>query len=355
MASPDGKQLISLPGSHAGPVRKILLRFAFALALVVFVALVAYAGRGGYTDPADGSVSLLDAFYYSTVTITTTGYGDVRPVSDGARLVTTLLITPARILFLILLVGTTLEILAERSRYAYRVARWRRHLRDHTIICGYGTKGQAAVRTLIDRGDEPSSIVVIDESPAARARATNDGLAAVAGDASSKEVLAEAGIAGARKVVIAVGRDDTAVLISLTARELNPRATIVASVREHENVHLLRQSGADAVITSSAAAGRLLGLSIETPQVTKVFEDLLTVGAGLDIQERELGPDEALPRHAHDSMILAVVRNGELIRFSDPRLRELRPGDRVIELCHEKVAAEGDRPRTGGDSRGERR
>ena len=63
-------------------------------------------------------MDLLDAFYYSTVTITTTGYGDVRPVSDEARLVTTILVTPARILFLIILVGTTLEILAERSRYA---------------------------------------------------------------------------------------------------------------------------------------------------------------------------------------------------------------------------------------------
>ena len=70
-------------------------------------------------------ISLLDAFYYSTVSITTTGYGDVRPVTDEARLVTMVLVTPARVLFLILLVGTTLEILAERSRVAYRIARWR--------------------------------------------------------------------------------------------------------------------------------------------------------------------------------------------------------------------------------------
>ncbi len=57
------------------------------------------------------------------MSITTTGYGDIRPVTDEARLVTTLLVTPARVLFLIILVGTTLEILAERSRYAYRAAR----------------------------------------------------------------------------------------------------------------------------------------------------------------------------------------------------------------------------------------
>ena len=222
-------------------------------------------GRDGYFDPEDDSISLLDAFYYSTVTITTTGYGDVRPVSDEARLLTTIVVTPARVLFLILLVGTTLEILAERSRHAFRVRRWRKHLRDHTIICGYGTKGRSAAKTLLGRGIEAERIVVIDPTAGARMRADDDGLAAISGDASTGETLAEAGIAEAVSVVVAVDRDDTAILITLTARELNPKATIVAAVREEENVHLLHQGGADGVITSSAAAGRLLGLSSETP------------------------------------------------------------------------------------------
>jgi len=115
---------ILLPGGDASPLRKILVRLAVAVALIAFVALISYAGRDGYVDPdeADGKMSLLDAFYYSTVSITTTGYGDIRPVSDEARFVTTVLVTPARVLFLILLVGTTLEILAERSRHAIRVA-----------------------------------------------------------------------------------------------------------------------------------------------------------------------------------------------------------------------------------------
>ena len=104
-----------LPGGEPGPLRTILTRVAIALGLIVIVAILAYVGRDGYTDPDDGDVSLLDAFYYSTVSITTTGYGDVRPVSDSARLVTTLVVTPLRVLFLILLVGTTLEILAWRD------------------------------------------------------------------------------------------------------------------------------------------------------------------------------------------------------------------------------------------------
>jgi voltage-gated potassium channel len=325
---------VELPGGEASPLRKIRNRVAIALALIVLIALVAYAGRDGYTDPEDGTISLLDAFYYSTVSITTTGYGDIRPVTDEARLINTVVVTPARVLFLILLVGTTLEILAERSRQAYRVARWRRKLKDHTIVCGYGVKGRSAARTLIGKGTDPGQIVAIEPLAEGRARATADGIAAVAGSAERQEVLIEAGIREAAALIVAPDRDDTAVLVTLTARELNPTATIVAAVREEENVHLLQQSGADSVVTSSGAAGRLLGLSTETPQVTEVMEDLLTVGEGLDIAEREIGAEEAgpAPRRGSSKIVVAIVRDGEVIRFDDPRADELRSGDRVLEL-----------------------
>jgi voltage-gated potassium channel len=325
---------IDLPGSEAGPLRKIGFRLAVALALITLVAAITYLGRDGYVDPEDETISLLDSFYYSTVSITTTGYGDVRPASDEARLLTTLLVTPARILFLILLVGTTLEILAERSRTAYRIARWRRHLKDHTIICGYGVKGRTAARTLMDRGTSPDQIVAIEPSEEERTRATGDGLAAVDGNAARQEVLLEAGIRDASALIVAPERDDTAVLITLTARELNPTITIVAAVREEENVHLLHQSGANSVITSSGAAGRLLGLSTHTPQITEVMEDLMTVGEGLDIAERTIGPEEAGPSPIgpDEAIMLAIVRDGEVIRFGDPRTAELRAGDRILEL-----------------------
>jgi voltage-gated potassium channel len=325
---------IELPHGPRHPLRTIGERLAVALALVVLVALLAYIGRDGYIDPEDDSISLLDAFYYSTVTITTTGYGDIRPVTDGARLVTTILVTPARILFLILLVGTTLEVLTERTRAAYRLSRWRKTLRDHVIICGFGTKGRAAATTLLGHGYAPERLVVVDESAAARSKATSMGLSAVAGSATTQHALLDAGIAEAAAVVVAVDRDDAAVLATLTARELNPSANLVAAVREDENAHLLHESGANSVITSSSAAGRLLGLATTTPDIAQVLEDLLSVGAGLDIVHRPVAEEDVGPLDALRSRnpVVAVSRDGELLRFDDPRATMLQPGDHLVEV-----------------------
>jgi voltage-gated potassium channel len=335
---------IRLPHAERGPLRLFLNRLAIALGLIVFVAMLTWLGRDGYADADGTTVNLLDSFYYSTVSITTTGYGDVRPESDEARLVTTLLITPARILFLIVLVGTTVEILAARTREAFEERRWRSRLKDHTIICGYGTKGRAAMRTLCSQGRSPDSIVVIDNTEAGVKAAGDDGLAVIVGDATRVEVLRRAEIEIARAVVVAPQRDDTAVLVTLTARELNPKATIVAAVREEENVHLLRQSGADSVITSSSAAGRLLGLATTRPRVVEVLEDLITVGRGLDIIERAVEPHEAgkLVDLHFTAPVLAVVRGDQICRFDDPNVAEVRAGDRIVTLASHTQPHEPD-------------
>lgn len=325
---------VEFPGRPHGPVRNIVVRVGIAVGLIVFVALLTYAGRDGFVDAEGDEVTLLDAFYYSTVSVTTTGYGDVRPVSDQARLLTTIFVTPARVLFLILLVGTTLEILAQRSRDVYRRARWRRTLNDHVIICGFGVKGRSALRTLLDKGVAQEDVVVIDDSSEAREHATGSGLAVICGSATSTEVLRQAGVADARSIIVAVNRDDTAVLVTLTARELNPQATIVAAVREEENVHLLRQSGATSVITSADAAGRLLGFAVSQPQITEVLEDLMRVGQGLDIAEHDVGEEDVGPLRALsvEGPVVAIARGEELMRFDDPRAASLEAGDRVVYL-----------------------
>jgi voltage-gated potassium channel len=144
-------------------------------------------------------------------------------------------------------------------------------------------------------------------------------------------VLREAEIDKARAVVVAVNRDDTAVLTTLTVRQLAPEVTIVAAVREAENADLLTQSGADSVITSSDAAGRLLGLATGSPSTVALVEDLIAFGQGLDLVERAVRPEEVggSPR-AVDTPVLAVVRGGRNRPYDDPEVAQLQPGDRLI-------------------------
>jgi voltage-gated potassium channel len=328
--SPAGA--IRIPDPRISPLVSLLRRLAIALGALVLTALIVYFGRDGYKD-ANGTapLTLADAFYYATVSVSTTGYGDIVPVSETARLITTVVVTPLRLIFLITFVGTTVELLTERSRQSFRIQRWRSRVRDHTVVVGYGTKGRAAVETLLGDGAEPSGIVVVDTDHTQLEAASAAGLVTVAGNATRSSVLRMAGVPLAKAIVVATNRDDTAVLVTLTARELAPDIRIVASVRESENVHLLRQSGASSVIVSAETAGRLLGAATTTPAVVEVIEDLLTPDAGFAISERDVEEPEVggSPRHLGD-IVLGVVRGGALHRVDSSLVDSLESGDRLL-------------------------
>jgi voltage-gated potassium channel len=319
--------------SHAptSAVRAIGTRVVIAVAVLCAVVAIVYLDRGGYRDAAGDEVSLLDAFYYATVSLSTTGYGDITPVTDTARLVNVLVITPLRILFLIVLVGTTLEALTYRSREAWRVDRWRSRVTDHVLVVGFGVKGRSAVNTLLANGVPRSQVVVVDPRQTAIAEANEMGLVGVVGDASRSEVLRRARADHASKVVIAPERDDTAVLATLTARSLNPTATIIVSVREEENAEIVRHSGADSVITSSESVGRLLGLATVSPHISAVLEDLLSSGSGLQVAERRVAPREEgrTPQQLAEP-VLAVLRDDQLQPYFSPGIGHLVRDDRVV-------------------------
>ncbi|SHK90666.1 voltage-gated potassium channel [Pseudonocardia thermophila] len=333
-----------MPDTHLTPVEALLRRFAIAVGALVATALIVYFGGDGYKDANnDDGISLLDAFYYATVSVSTTGYGDIVPVTDTARFMTTVFVTPLRLIFLITFVGTTVELLTERSRQSFRIQRWRTRVRNHTVVVGYGTKGRAAVDTLLGDGTDPADIVVVDTDRAQLDAASALGLVTVTGNATRSSVLRIAGVQKAKALVVATNRDDTAVLVTLTARELAPNVRIVASVRESENVHLLRQSGANSVIVSAETAGRLLGAATTTPAVVEVIEDLLTPEAGFAISEREVDETEigGSPRHLSD-IVLAVVRGDQLYRVDSPRVDALERGDRLLYVRKVTPAEDDD-------------
>lgn len=323
--------VVRIPELRQSPGRAIGKRVVFALIALFFTSVLVYADRDGYRDVQDSPLSFLDAMYYSAVTLSTTGYGDITPLTPSARLLNLLIITPLRVLFLIVLIGTTLEVLTERSRQALKIQRWRNTLRNHTVVIGYGTKGRTAVDAMIGDGIKPADIVIVDDNPAVLETAESDGLVTVRGDATKSDVLRLAGVAHAASIVVATSRDDTAVLATLTAREINSRAKIVASIRESENTHLMRQSGANSVVVSSETAGRLLGIATMTPSVVEVIEDLLTPDQGYAIAEREVDPTETggSPAHTRD-IVLGVVRDGVLHRVDDSKVEQIEVGDRLL-------------------------
>ncbi len=325
--------VLRIPQGQASPARIITRRVTIALAALLAGAITVYLDRDGYHDSQGDELSFLDCLYYSAVTLSTTGYGDITPISELARAANVLIITPLRIAFLILLVGTTLEVVTETSRQALKIRRWRSRVRNHTVVIGYGTKGKTAISAML--GDEavPGEIVVVDTDRGALDRAAAAGLVTVHGDATKSDVLRLAGAQHAASIIVAASRDDTAALVTLTAREISPKSQIVASIREAENQHLLEQSGADSVVVSSETAGRLLGLATTTPSVVQMIEDLLTPDAGLAIAEREVEQSEigGSPRHLRD-IVLGVVRGGQLLRIGAPEVDAIEANDRLLYI-----------------------
>ena len=346
-----GVSRIALPERVRSPWWELGRRVLAALGILFGTVLIVYLDRTGYrdgNDPANNyAVGFVDSIYYTTVTLSTTGYGDIAPVTMQARLVNAFIITPARIAFLVLLIGTTLEVLASQGREMFRVARWRKHMGEHIVIVGYGTKGRSAVETLVNNGQDREAIVVVDKGATALADAHADGLAVVTGDATRREVLQRAGISTASHVIITTDRDDSNVLATLTVRQLNPDAWIVSAVRAQENVPLMKQSGADSVITSSDAVGRLLGLSSLSPALGSVMEDLLTYGEGLEVAERALlVPEVGKPPQSLPDQVIAVVRDEKVYRYFDPVVTLLARGDRLIVVRPAKELPWAPRPGT---------
>ncbi len=345
---------IRLPETTRSPWWELGKRLLLAVAILVGTVMLVYFDRDGYTDNNDptAKVGLIDSIYYTTVTLSTTGYGDIAPTADHARLINAFIVTPLRIAFLVLLIGTTLEVLASQGREMFRVSRWRKkNMDEHIVVVGYGTKGRSAVETLVNNGKPRESVVIVDPSPTAMADAALDGIAIVTGDATRRQVLRRAGVERASQVIITTDLDATNVLATLTVRQLNPDSYIVAAVREEENVPLMKQSGADSVITSADAVGRLLGLSALSPTLGSVMEDLMTYGEGLEVAERELLVNEVgkQPQQLPDQVI-SVVRDEKVYRYFDPVVTQLARGDRLVVVRPARELPWAPRPGTHNET-----
>ncbi|NJL18129.1 MAG: two pore domain potassium channel family protein, partial [Nitrospira sp.] len=140
------------------------LRQSLALRAVVVVALFAVAlighwlDRKGLKDAADGHVSFIDVTYFTAITVTTVGYGDIVPVTDRARLFDTFVVTPIRIFVWLIFLGTAytlfLRQISDRARSIMAATK----LKQHIVMCGFGASGESVVHDLLQQGRPPSQI-----------------------------------------------------------------------------------------------------------------------------------------------------------------------------------------------------
>ncbi|MEO6885137.1 MAG: NAD-binding protein [Jatrophihabitantaceae bacterium] len=320
-----------LPRREHGPGRLLLRRLWLALGLLAVATAAVFIQRRGYQDGSGHPMGIIDSLYFATVSLSTTGYGDVVPVSTSARVVNIVLITPLRLMFLLVLVGTTIEVLTTSVNQRARARRWRNHVKNHVVIIGYGTKGRAAAAALVDAGTPIEQIAVIDLDPRSVQQAADDGATAICGDASRTAVLAQVSAARAARIVIATDRDDSSVLIALTVRQTNTDATVVAAVRHAENAPLLRSAGADSVVVSAEAAGRLLGISANSPATGDLVTDLLDASTGREIAERPATSADLGKNFAPGSeVVLGVVRDGGIGEAEDGMPITVQPGDKLV-------------------------
>jgi voltage-gated potassium channel len=311
------------------------IRLGLVVGLILLVVVIHWLDRGGLIDHHDGHVSFIDVVYFTMISITTTGFGDIAPVTDRARLIEALVITPVRVAVIFIFVGTAYRFVFKRGWESWRMARIQERLTDHVVVLGYGVSGSQSVRELIDRGIDPAQIVVIDPGEDRLADAEKLGVNVMCGDATRDDTLKAARVSSAQSVLVSAGRDDTSILIVLTVRHIAPDVPISVVVRAEDNELLARQAGADNVINPVRFTGLLLAGSARGAHIADYLADLASVSGRVQLVERVVTEAEcgrSLAELESGGRGLRVYRNGRALGFWEPECDNLQLGDIIVEI-----------------------
>jgi len=293
-------------------IRRKLLHFAFVYLLVIALGTIGYMIIEGWR--------VVEALYMTVITLSTVGFSEVRPLSSAGRIFTTALIVAG--------VGAVTYLFAAISQYivsgeltgSIRKARMQQRidaLSGHYIVVGYGRVGQQVVEDLLEAG---SRCVVLETHPETLQQLP-EGMPHVAGDGTDDGVLERAGIGRASGLVASTGDDATNLFVTLTARTLNARLTIVARANHPASESKLVRAGASHVISPYRISGRRIARQLLTPTVTDFLDVVMHSGKlELLLEECTVRPDgrlagrtvaEAEVRKHTGANVLAIRRRGE--------------------------------------------
>jgi len=286
-------------------------------------------------------MSFLDALYMTVITISTVGYGEVKPLDAHGRVFTIILIiTGVGTAFY--LFATMTEVIIEGQLRDYLGARGmlrRIHsLKNHVIICGFGRFGRAVAEELA-RHRVP--MVIIDTDPKSAEDLIRLDIPHLIGDAMHDDVLEDAGIRSARAVVAATASDADNVYITLAAREKNRAISIHARGEGDVGLRRLKFAGADQVISAYQYGGYRVASTIVRPSVVD-FIELFTSGRGeeIDLEEIRIPENSKMVGKSvveiEDSLgklrIVALKRNDDPIRIIPRPGTQVHAGDLLVAI-----------------------
>ncbi|WP_240325524.1 potassium channel family protein [Sphingomonas mesophila] len=331
---PDAEHMTLRRVSTLRPSIQLAIRLAILVGLLIFIVAFHWLERDSLKDNHDGHISFADIIYFTMISATTTGYGDIVPITENARLFDALVVTPIRIFFIIILAGTAYTFIIKRTWNKWLMQRIQQRLSGHIIVAGYGTTGNRAVDELIARGVSPKKLVVIDIDRDRLDCAEPLGVAVLQGDATRDATMEAVRVKQASSLIVATGRDDTSILVCLTARHFAPNLPITVAILARDNEFPARAAGATCVINPTSFAGLLLAGSAQGVGLADYLADLASVDGQVQLIERAVTPAEAGKplQQLGTGVGLRILRKGKTIGFWEAGANTLQQGDRVIEI-----------------------
>jgi len=276
-----------------------LLQPFLILAGIFIASIIGYILIEGY--------NFLDAVYMTTITVTTAGFQEIRPLSDVGKIFTITLLIASWASFAFALTRITQFVTSgEINKYfkTRRIMREADKLHGHVIICGYGRNGQQASHTLKIH-NVPFVVIEKDEARMEGLAAENHGLIFFTGDATEDWVLKKAGIDKARALITALPEDADNVFIVLTARSINNNIRIISRASKHTSIPKLKKAGADNVIMPDRIGGIHMATLVSKPDVVEFIDFLSSEdGETIHIESVDYGH---LPEAIQDRPLTEVM------------------------------------------------